>query len=86
MLIGCASQPDDRIREKVASRPPAYQDGYVDGCRSGQGDAANSSADYKKDKARMASDKNYANGWYDAYEECKASYKLSHQVDPRRQK
>ncbi|MFA7269170.1 MAG: hypothetical protein WC073_07495 [Sterolibacterium sp.] len=74
MMVGCASSSDHLIRDRTRNRPPAYQDGYADGCQSGQADIVHSSTKYKKDAGRIASDKLYTNGWYDGFEECKASY------------
>jgi hypothetical protein len=62
-VAGCGSN-DYRPPDAPSDRPPAYRDGYADGCGSAQ-----ENAKYKKDLQRMK-DSLYANGWYDGFEEC----------------
>lgn len=47
--------------------PPEFREGYSDGCNS-----ARSAVGTKKDEARMKSDPQYAQGWRDGYDLCKA--------------
>jgi hypothetical protein len=70
VMAGCAASKEVRITEQLAGRPQAYRDAYVDGCKS-----AESKETQSKDVERIQKDSLYANGWYDGYEECKASYR-----------
>jgi hypothetical protein len=66
VVAGCASQPAPAPQPKVnlSGYPPAFRDGYADGCAS-----VNSAR--KRDEARFKSDANYATGWRDGYSICK---------------
>jgi hypothetical protein len=46
------------------SAPPAYKDGYGDGCASTEGKR-------KRDEARYQSDKQYGLGWRDGFNLCR---------------
>jgi hypothetical protein len=46
--------------------PPAFQDGYADGCQSAKTGAA-----LKRDAARYANDRQYAMGWRDGFDICR---------------
>jgi uncharacterized protein YceK len=66
LLAGCASQPASAPQPKVnlSGYPPAFRQGYADGC-------ASVNATRKRDEARFKSDANYATGWRDGYSICK---------------
>lgn len=66
LLAGCANQPAPAPQSRInlSGYPPAFRDGYADGCASV--DAAR-----KRDEARFKSDPNYATGWRDGYSICK---------------
>jgi hypothetical protein len=66
VLAGCAVQ--------VAPGPIAYQDGWRDGCQSGEGAAGYIDASWSKDVERFNKDKLYAQGWTDAYDKCKTRF------------
>ena len=66
VVAGCASQPASAPQPKVnlSGYPPAFRDGYADGC-------ASVNAARKRDEARFRSDANYAQGWRDGYDICR---------------
>jgi hypothetical protein len=66
LMAGCASQPAPAPQPKVnlSGYPPAFRQGYADGC-------ASVNATRKRDEARFKSDANYATGWRDGYSICK---------------
>jgi hypothetical protein len=49
----------------LAGYPPAFKDGYTDGCET-----AKKSAYALKDKRRFANDKQYRLGWNDGFSLC----------------
>lgn len=66
VVIGCAvSAPPG---------PPAYQDGFRDGCSSGYAAAGTLAYQWTKDVERAMEDKLYATGWADAYDRCKTEW------------
>ncbi len=66
LLAACASQsgPAPQSKINLSGYPPAFRDGYADGC-------ASVAAARKRDEARFKSDANYATGWRDGYSICK---------------
>lgn len=50
----------------LAGFPPAFKEGYADGCAS-----AKALVGSKKDDQRFKSDVQYAQGWRDGYDICK---------------
>ena len=52
--------------------PPSYQEGYLDGCRSGFAVAprVGTETDYQKDEARYAGDVEYRRGWETGLNAC----------------
>jgi hypothetical protein len=67
-LAACAS-----VRETMLERgfPPAYADGYADGCSSGEDAAGGLFAETRKDAARYGADRQYAEGWESGFERCR---------------
>lgn len=78
MIAGCASTqssksikssdpmpPSTRPTYNLAGYPPAFKDGYIDGCET-----AKKSAYGSKDKQRFTKDNQYRNGWNDGYNLC----------------
>lgn len=59
-------------RATIPAGPPAYQDGYRDGCNSGYADAFRPHHEqaYRVDRARFDSDADYKRGWQEAYAKC----------------
>ena len=66
LMAACASQsvPVPQSKINLSGYPPAFRDGYADGCASV--DAAR-----RRDDVRFKSDANYATGWRDGYSICK---------------
>lgn len=66
-LSGCATPggtPD------AVGRTPAYAEGYKDGCASGRASQGSVFDFEKKNASRFESDKQYAQGWTDAFQKC----------------
>jgi hypothetical protein len=66
-LAGCAPSPSKppESQMNLAGFPPAFRDGYNDGCRSAQAWST------RRDDKRYAEDRQYAAGWRDGYDICK---------------
>jgi hypothetical protein len=60
---GCATPPPEPA-VNLSGYPPAFRDGYADGC-------ASVNAARKRDEARFQSEANYAQGWRDGYDICR---------------
>lgn len=70
---GCA--PVDRVTDRnTVGQPPAYVDGYRDGCGSGYVATGHLYASAAKDVERYISDQVYKIGWDDGFATCKGSY------------
>ena len=67
-LAGCGS-----VEETMLDRgfPPAYAEGYADGCASGKEAAGGLFAEARKDERRYDSDSQYTRGWNEGFEECR---------------
>jgi hypothetical protein len=52
--------------------PPAYADGYADGCSSGNEAAGGLFAETRKDTARYGADRQYAQGWDSGFRQCRS--------------
>jgi hypothetical protein len=78
VIAGCAStntskkmKPSDPLASStrptynLAGYPPAFKDGYIDGCET-----AKRSVYGLKDEQRFAEDNQYRNGWKDGYNLC----------------
>lgn len=71
ILTGCSGVTTDRFlsykHEDLAKqgKPPAYIEGYVDGCSSGMRMGGDTHFDYRKDVQRAERDALYAKGWDD---------------------
>jgi hypothetical protein len=69
-LVGCGGSEREGLIAKGAT--PAYADGHVDGCASGNAAGGGFFDSAKKDAARFGTDTQYAQGWRDGFETCKA--------------
>lgn len=67
-VAGCQSTHDDLL---ARGYPPAYADGYKDGCGSGR-QAAGSMNSFNKDVPRYTSEAFYSGGWDDGFKQCQA--------------
>jgi hypothetical protein len=52
-------------------KPPAYVDGYIDGCSSGRSLAGDKNYQYRRDNFRVEQDALYARGWEDGQITCR---------------
>jgi hypothetical protein len=66
LLAGCTPSASTPPASEVnlAGFPPAFRDGYNDGCRSATGLR-------RRDDKRFADDRQYASGWRDGLDMCK---------------
>lgn len=67
-VTGCQSTHDDLL---ARGYPPAYADGYKDGCGSGR-QAAGSMGTFTKNVPRYTSETFYSGGWDDGFRQCQA--------------
>lgn len=80
LAVGCGTTAntrvpiETRVQERFPDRPPAYRDGYVDGCKTGIAKTKNSGTAETRDLTRFQSDQIYASGWYDGIEACRDNY------------
>jgi hypothetical protein len=67
LLIGCSTtQPEaDKSQVNLAGYPPAFRDGYADGCNS-----ARRLVGTTRDDSRYKNDSMYAAGWRDGFDIC----------------
>jgi hypothetical protein len=49
--------------------PPAYAEGYADGCSSGGSDAGGVFDETRKDMTRYGTDRRYTRGWDNAFQQ-----------------
>ena len=63
VVAGCAGPSTGQ------GRPPAYADGFKDGCQSGEASQSVFGSP-KKDVSRFGSDPQYAQGWSDGFRKC----------------
>lgn len=66
-LAGCVSTQEAMIKQGY---PPAYAQGFDDGCHSGRKAGGSLFDQFKKDVPRFERDKEYALGWSDAFRQC----------------
>ena len=67
LLAGCGSPPavtPEAPPVNLSGFPPAFREGYADGCNTARGSA-------KQDAARMKTDGSYAQGYNDGLTGCK---------------
>jgi hypothetical protein len=66
LVGGCAAPKAPPPNVNLTGFPPAFRDGYADGCQSAKPGAAR-----HRDEARFTQDTQYANGWRDGYDICR---------------
>lgn len=66
-VAGCQSTHDQLVSEGY---PPAFADGYQDGCGSGRESVDPIKGQFKKDVPRFLRDTLYAQGWGDGFRQC----------------
>ena len=74
MTAACVSQKEEMIKEGY---PRAYADGFEDGCTSGKNAGGNMFEHFKKDVRRFGKDKDYSQGWSDAFRQCETAEEAS---------
>ena len=67
VVTACTSSPPEAEEPELnlAGYPPAFRDGYSDGCNS-----TRVSVGKKRDEPRFKSDSMYAAGWRDGFDIC----------------
>jgi hypothetical protein len=78
LVAGCQSTHDQLLAEGY---PPAFADGFQDGCGSGRQAAGAISGQFKKDVPRFLKDSNYAQGWGDGFRQCQAMLESRDRLD-----
>ena len=68
-LAACGSIEETMIEQ---GHPPAYAEGYADGCASGKAAAGGLFADARKDANRYGADRQYTQGWESGFDECRS--------------
>jgi hypothetical protein len=69
LLAGCQTTHEQLLAEGY---PPAFADGFQDGCSSGRQAAGAISGQFRKDVPRFLADATYATGWSDGFNQCHA--------------
>ncbi|KQW18657.1 hypothetical protein MRBLPD1_001951 [Pseudomonas brassicacearum] len=69
LVSGCETTHEDLI---ARGYPPAFADGYDDGCSSGRQAAGVITGQFRKDVPRYLKDPRYAEGWSDGFRQCQA--------------
>lgn len=77
-LAGCQSTHDNLIDQGY---PPAYADGFHQGCSSGHQAAGAITGGFKKDVPRYLGDAQYSTGWDDGFRQCQAMQDSDEQRD-----
>ena len=65
LLGACAAPKSSPPTVNLAGFPPAFRDGFTDGCQSAKPGAAK-----RRDETRYAQEPQYAGGWRDGYDTC----------------
>ena len=80
LLGGC-----ETTREVLIARgfPPAFADGFDDGCSSGRQAAGAITGQFRKDVPRYLKDAHYAEGWSDGFRQCQAMRESEERNDYR---
>ena len=61
--------PSTRPTYNLAGYPPAFKDGYIDGCETSKGTVYG-----YKDLQRIAADSQYRMGWSDGFDICRGKH------------
>ncbi|NBF03150.1 hypothetical protein GV819_12700 [Pseudomonas sp. Fl5BN2] len=69
LISGCESTHEHLLR---LGYPPAFADGFDDGCISGRQAAGAMTGEFRKDVLRDLKDRQYATGWSDGFRQCQA--------------
>ena len=69
LLSGCETTHEQMINQGY---PPAYADGFQDGCSSGRQAAGLMVGGFRKDVPRYLHERQYESGWDDGFRQCHA--------------
>jgi len=69
LLSGCQSTHEQMLKDGY---PPAYADGYQDGCGSGRHAAGLRVGDFRKNVPRYLAEPQYETGWDDGFRQCQS--------------
>lgn len=69
-IAGCQSAHEQLVQQGY---PPAFADGYQDGCGSGRSAAGSITGTFSKNVQRYLSEKLYSSGWDDGFRQCQAT-------------
>lgn len=75
-LAGCPSE-----HSYLAAKPPAFQEGYRDGCKNAEEMVVNSFVERKDNTERYKNDPIYRDGWDDGYSRCYANKEMDIWMD-----
>ncbi|MCP8463904.1 hypothetical protein NK553_08110 [Pseudomonas sp. ZM23] len=70
-LAGCETTHQTLIAQGY---PPAYADGFDDGCGSGRQAAGAITGEFRKNVSRYLDDRQYTLGWDDGFQQCQTQY------------
>lgn len=79
-LAGCQTTHEELL---ATGYPPAFADGFEDGCGSGRQAAGVITGVFRKDVPRYVKDRTYAEGWEDGFRQCKAMRESEDRQDYR---
>ncbi len=65
LMTACASPQIEEPQFNLSGYPPAFRDGYMDGCNS-----TRRPANTIRDEGRFKADSMYAAGWRDGFDIC----------------
>lgn len=69
LLSGCETTHEQLLKQGY---PPAFADGFDDGCASGRQAAGAINGEFRKNVPRYLKDPQYAEGWSDGFRQCQA--------------
>ena len=79
LLVGCQSAHEQMVQQGY---PPAFADGYQDGCVSGR-HAVGALGDFVKNVPRYLQEKQYSTGWDDGFSQCQTTAQTQQDVGYR---
>jgi hypothetical protein len=79
-LAACGS-----VRETLIERgfPPAYAEGYADGCSSGREAGGGLFDETRKNMTRYGADREYTQGWDNGFQQCRREMAATVESDRR---
>ena len=80
LISGCESTHEHLLAQGY---PPAFADGFDDGCISGRQAAGAISGEFRKNVPRYLKDPQYAEGWSDGFRQCQAMLENQDRTDYR---